>query len=349
MRYLTIFCAAAILSLILALVVKSLARRWKIMDDPASAPERKSQKKPIPLLGGWAIIATVIIGGLGVYFGTSWWVGASFGGGKLLWILGGAVIIALGGFLDDKYNLKPRISILAPLLAVVCALVGGVGVQFISNPAGGIIAFAPWAGICLTIVWLLAMIYATKFMDGLDGLVTGISGIGGLVIAGLCLITPFFQPDVALLALLFAGACAGFLVLNFHPAKIYLGESGSLFCGFILGVLAIISGSKIATTLLVLGIPLLDLLWVVARRVFKYHKSPFKGDRLHLPFQLLDAGLSHKQTVLLLYVWSLIFGLSALFMRGWQKVAAIALLILMLAILFVWIARRQKRAAKSAV
>ena len=117
--------------------------------------------------------------------------------------------------------------------------------------------------------------YTTKFLDGLDGLVSGLSVIGGLIVAGLCLFTKFFQPEIATISLIFAGACAGFLIFNFYPAKIFLGEGGSLFCGFILGTLAIISGGKIATTLLILGIPILDLIWVILRRLIGEHRAPW--------------------------------------------------------------------------
>jgi UDP-GlcNAc:undecaprenyl-phosphate GlcNAc-1-phosphate transferase len=168
--------------------------------------------------------------------------------------------------------------------------------------------------------------YATKFLDGLDGLVSGISVIGALSIAGLCLLTKFYQPDVASLALIMAGAFAGFLVFNVHPAKIFLGEGGSLFAGFLLGVLAIISGSKFATTLLILGLAGLDLISVVFQRLFEKQHSIFQGDQKHLHFRLLKAGFSYWGAVLFYWLIALFFGASALLMGTREKVIALVIL-----------------------
>jgi len=126
--------------------------------------------------------------------------------------------------------------------------------------------------------------------------------------------------------LIFAAACLGFLVFNFNPAKIFLGEGGSLFVGYILGILAIVSNGKIAVTLLILGIPLLDAAWVILRRIFIEKKSPFKGDKKHLHFRLLDAGLTQRQAVLLLYFITFSFGLAALFSQSFGQWLALIVL-----------------------
>ena len=126
------------------------------------------------------------------------------------------------------------------------------------------------------------MMYTTKLLDGVDGLVSGLGVIGGFVIFLFTATTNYFQPDIALASAIFGGASLGFLIFNWHPAKIFLGEGGSLLIGYILGVLAIISGGKIAIALLILGIPILDVLWTIIRRLLK-KQNPFKfSDKLHL-------------------------------------------------------------------
>lgn len=276
-----------------------------------------------------------------------------------LFIAGGLIMV--GGYLDDKHNLKPSRQIVWPILACLAVIASGVGIAYITNPFGGVLNldrisikiftinnipyyFTLFADL-FAFVWLMGMTYTTKFLDGLDGLVAGITTIGSLVLFFLSLDKVVAQPETALLAIILAGAMAGFLFFNFHPAKIFLGEGGSLFAGFMLGVLSIISGAKIATALLIMGIPILDVLWVIIRRTFFEKKSPFgTADKKHFHFRLLDAGLSHRQAVLLLYFISVLFGLSALFTAGRQKLIALLILtaIMIIAGLAVVLAYRRR-------
>lgn len=154
------------------------------------------------------------------------------------------------------------------------------------------------------------------------------------------------QPETALLALIFAGAGAGFLIFNFHPAKIFLGEGGSVLVGFILGVLAIISGAKVATALLIMGIPILDVVWVLIRRLFFEKKSPVLGDKKHLHFRLLDVGMSHKQAVLFLYLATATFGIVSLLLTGKAKVWSLVILAGVMLILGVIVVILYKRNAR---
>jgi len=196
-----------------------------------------------------------------------------------------------------------------------------------------------------TLLWLTGMMYTTKFLDGLDGLVSGVTVIGSVIIFILSLSQEVLQADTALLAALVAVVFLGFLFFNWHPAKIFLGESGSLFAGFILGVLAIISGGKIATALLILGVPIFDVLWVIFRRFFE-KKSPFLADRQHLHLRLLDIGLSHRQVVLILYTLTTIFGVSALFLQSKQKAYVLLLLLTIMIILGFILVHLHKKKAK---
>jgi UDP-GlcNAc:undecaprenyl-phosphate GlcNAc-1-phosphate transferase len=280
----------------------------------------------------------------------------------LVGIIAAAGLLSFGGALDDRYDLKPWQQFLWPLLAVGAVILVGVGVNYITNPFGGIIELdefvltAAWIdGVpyhltvladMFTLAWLMTMTYTTKFLDGLDGLVSGIVVIGGLVVAAVSLMQEVAQPDTALLALTIAGVFGGFLLFNFNPARMFLGEGGSTMAGFLLGVLAIISGGKIATTLLVLGLPLFDAVVVILRRLMR-GQSPFAGDRLHLHFLLVDSGLPQRQAVLLYWFLAALFGVSTLILRGSQKVVAIGLILsLVVAILAGLLIIRKRKLSK---
>ena len=177
------------------------------------------------------------------------------------------------------------------------------------------------------------MMYTTKLLDGIDALVTGVTMIGALIIFCFTITEKYYQSDIALASLVLAAACLGFLIFNWHPASIFLGEGGSLFLGYALGVLAIISGGKIAIALLVMGIPILDVAWTIIRRL-KKGKNPFKfSDREHLHFKILDSGLGERWTVAVYYLISAVFGLSALFLQSRGKVYALFLLMVVMLLL----------------
>ncbi|TSC95641.1 MAG: Uncharacterized protein Athens101410_397 [Parcubacteria group bacterium Athens1014_10] len=350
MNYFSAFISTFLLAAILTPFVRKFALKNKIVDYPSP---RKIHSHPIPLLGGLIIFLSFFIVLAYFTFFTPYILGKSIALKQLIGIFIAGLFLISGGFLDDKYNLPPKKQFIFPLLAVLTIIASGIGVKYITNPFNGIINLelnkffilnfqgAPyyfsWPADLLTFFWLLGMIYTTKFLDGLDGLVSGITAIGGLIIFGLCLFTIFYQPEVGLLAIILAGACLGFLIFNWHPAKIFLGEGGSTFCGFMLGVLAIISGGKFATTLLVMGIAVIDVIWVIARRVFWERHSPFLADKKHLHFRLLDIGLSPRQAVVFLYFLSLIFGLSTFFLKSSGKLITMGILSGLMAVLAIFL------------
>jgi UDP-GlcNAc:undecaprenyl-phosphate/decaprenyl-phosphate GlcNAc-1-phosphate transferase len=206
-------------------------------------------------------------------------------------------------------------------------------IDYITNPlqAGGLIHFGLISGVVLAGLWLLGMMYTTKFLDGLDGLVAGISSIAAFFIFLVSLRWDVSLSATGLWALMLLGASLGFFIFNYRPAKIFLGEGGSVFIGFTLGVLSIISGSKITTTLLVMGLPILDVVWVVISRLLS-KKSPFSGDRRHLHYRLLDFGFTRDQAVWLLWLLAIAFGALGIFSSSYGKmilvVSSIALMIL---------------------
>lgn len=355
MVYILSFLAVFILSFLFSSFFFKVAKRYKIIDRPKL--KRKIHKKPIPLLGGLAVFFAAFI-----VIGVLYFVDRKFILGNHLFIknifgifIGGAIIM-FGGFLDDKYDLKPKFQIIFPIIAAVVIIAAGLGIRQISNPFGGMLNLAQYEWILLwhngiayritlfadlfTFIWIMGMMYTTKFLDGLDGLVSGIGAIGSVIIFALSLTSEVNQPETALLALIFSGACLGFLIWGWHPAKIFLGEGGSLFIGFMLGSLAILSGSKISTTLLIIGLPVLDVLWVIIRRIFIEKKSPFSGDRKHFHHRLLDAGFSHKGAVLLLYFITASFGVSALFLQTAQRIKAFAVLIIVMLVMAITVITR---------
>jgi len=328
----TAFILALVLSLLLIPVAKRVALKLQIVDKPDFV--RKIHTKPIPLSGGVVIFA--------VFFAVIFLFHDQLLVGNLDWhhwlgFFAGSLILIIGGVLDDKYNLKPKYQIIFPLLAIVAVLLGGVEIAKLSNPFGGYFSLSTiaWLSPVFISVWLLGMMYTTKLLDGVDGLVGGVSTIGALVIFLFTITTKYYQPDIAFAALVLAGAILGFLFYNFNPASIFLGEGGSLFLGFALGVLAIISGGKIAIALLVMGIPIFDVAWTILRRVIS-GKNPFKtADKKHLHHRLLALGLSQRQTVYVFYSLSALFGLSGLFLQSQGKFFALGLIIVLMMILVI--------------
>ena len=214
------------------------------------------------------------------------------------------------------------------MIAALLAAGFGIGVAKITNPLGGFFEISSVVSFIVTIIWLVGVMYTTKLLDGLDGLAGGVSAIGMLMIAFLALTTAFYQPDVALLAIIGAVAVLGFLVWNVHPASLFLGEGGSTLIGYILGVMAVIAGSKIATALLVVAVPLFDIIFVLWDRK-RSGKSLFSGDRRHLHHRLRDAGWSVHQVVWFYYAIALAFGLTTLVFESWQKLVALAVLLML--------------------
>ncbi len=350
MEYFLYFLIAFCLSVFLIKILKPLAEKKLLLDIPKSP--RKIHNIPIPYLGSALILSFLTT--LVIYLLFKQKVVLPIPTKFFFGIILGSLILLVGGFLDDKYDLKPKYSFAFPALACLVIVMSGIGVGIteISNPFGNPINIAYKFSLynfyfsipaLLIWLWLMGMIYTTKFLDGLDGLCSGISLIGGMTLFALSLTDKINQPVTASLAIIFCGSILGFLIYNFNPAKVFLGESGSTFLGFFLGVLAIILGGKIATAVLVMGIPILDVAWAIVRRLW-YKQSPFKADRSHLHHRLLDIGLSQKQAVLTLYALSAGFGFTAVFLQSMGKlIALIALFCVMigLALSVVIIFKRQ--------
>jgi UDP-GlcNAc:undecaprenyl-phosphate GlcNAc-1-phosphate transferase len=222
-------------------------------------------------------------------------------------LLGGAFLF-LFGLLDDKRELSALPQYIAQLLAAAIAVVFLIIIEGFNNPLTGQ-RTPEWpyiVTVTLTLFWLGFMMNTVNWLDGLDGLAGGVCAVAALMI----FIHAAFRLDqvsVSLLALALFGAALGFLPYNFPPARVFMGSNGALFLGYTIGVLGIIGGAKMATVLLVMGLPLLDVVWQIVRRVSS-GRNPTEGDRGHVHYRLLDAGISPRQIVLGYYVFCALFG-----------------------------------------
>ncbi len=336
MDFLLTFLGGMILAAVLTPAVCAFASRLHVLDVPSEP--RKRHGRAVPLWGGGAIFFAVLIGTVALM------VWGRLPGGylharELTGIAIALGVLVLGGLLDDKLNFGPWKQFIFPLLAVIIILSFGIKTTYVRNPFGGIWQLGALA-VPLTFLWLLGMTYTTKLLDGLDGLATGIGAIGAFMVFALALRPELNQPETALFAILVVGVLLGFLPWNFYPARIFLGEGGSTLIGFLVGVLAIVSGSKVATTLLVIGIPALDVLWIMYRRAVKEKKSIASPDRHHLHFRMLDAGFSHRGAVLTLWALAAAFGGASVFVQTQVKLALLGVLFLIMIILGLWLARR---------
>lgn len=326
-------------------LIKKFALSQKIVDDP-SGISRKIHKQAIPLLGGVGIYIGLVIT---LLFALSSGVlpSGSIREKHLIGLLIGGLWLVIGGILDDKYNFSPKQQIIWPIMAVITVIISGIGIESFSNPFGGQwflnqldISLFSLGGVpykitlladLFTFVWLMGVIYALKFFDGLDGLVSGITVIGAFVVYFTSLLPKVSQPETALVSIIVASCFLGFLLWNFNPAKIFLGESGSTLAGFLIGSLAIISESKVVTTLVVMALPILDLIWVIMRRLLE-KKSPAQADRKHIHHRLLDSGFSHRGAVLILYAWAIVLGITAWVYQSTEQ--TMVLLIAFVALIF---------------
>ncbi len=308
--------------------VASWGTRWlAVVTDTTDAARggRKIHSQTTPLLGGLGIGLTILIS---MVIATA--TGLLPMQGPLSMRLGGffvgVLILLFGGVLDDVYDIPPYLQILFPVTATLVVMGTGTSILEISNLGGaGVWKLDYWQrsisifgwlhtlrlpADLLTFAWMLGVTYATKSMDGLDGLVTGQTLIGAALIALLAASPAFYQPAILVLSLIVFAAFLGFLPWNLHPARQFLGESGSTLAGFSLGFLAIVSGAKVATAFMALGIPLVDFMLVVLLRL-RSHRSPFEGDDSHLHFRLLRLGFSQRQVAAFFWMLALVFGLTA--------------------------------------
>lgn len=300
--------------------VKSLAQRIGAVDKPDEA--RRVHKKPTPLLGGLAIFYGFTISVLCL---------SQIDAGVRGMIIGGIIIVVCGIF-DDIHPMRAWVKLLCQIVAAVIVVLHGVTIARISMPEiiapGGALELGIFS-IPITIIWIVGVTNAVNLIDGLDGLASGVSAIASMTLFCIALIAS--EGNIAIITAALAGACFGFLPYNFNPAKIFMGDTGAMFLGFILSTVSIMGLFKAYAVIsfivpfIVLGLPLFDTSFAILRRI-KNHKPIMEADRGHLHHRLLDMGFSQKQTVSILYLISTVLGLSAVVLIGAGAIRALVLL-----------------------
>jgi UDP-GlcNAc:undecaprenyl-phosphate GlcNAc-1-phosphate transferase len=317
--------AAAAVSFALTPLVRRLAVHFDAVDLPG---HRRVNTAPVPRGGGVAVAAAFIIVTLGLLAANAvapfMSVPLSIDGRDLLGLLLGGALAAAFGVIDDALDLRARWQFGGQFGLALFAIFCGFVVDFINNPFGpGIVHFAGPFAFGFTVLWIAGMINSINFIDGLDGLSSGIGLIAALTLGIISLTTQVGQSFVAVLCFALAGSLLGFLRWNFHPASIFVGTSGVMFIGYTLALLSILGTAKVAVAMLVLGVPIIDAFWIIVRRLAQ-GRSPFSPDRGHLHHRLLDIGLSHRQTVLLIYAICIGLGALALLLSGATQLYAFA-------------------------
>jgi UDP-GlcNAc:undecaprenyl-phosphate/decaprenyl-phosphate GlcNAc-1-phosphate transferase len=298
------FLVAAVVALALTPLAMRLAWRFGVVHEPR---ERDLSERPMPLLGGLAILAAVLV------------AGALFlpGGGETRGILAGAAAISLIGALDDKYDLHPLVKLTGQLAAALVPVLSDVRVENVTLPFFAPLDLGNW-GIPLTLIGIVAVMNVVNFTDGVDGLAAGVCTIAAATFAVIAL--SLDRDPAGVLAALTAGAALGFLWHNFHPASIFMGDAGSNLLGLLLACVAIQGVLKTAAVvalffpLVILAVPALDATFVVAKRI-KYGRPVYSADRWHFHHRFANIGFSQRRTVLYLYGWTLSLAALALALR----------------------------------
>ncbi|ALX49925.1 glycosyltransferase family 4 protein [Lentibacillus amyloliquefaciens] len=291
------FLIALISTFLLTFPVKKLAIKLKTVDLPNY---RKIHKKVTPRLGGLAIFAGVFLGGLYLQPHHQ----------HLPEIILGAIVILITGAVDDRYSIRPVIKLSGQLIAASFLISSGLIIDRITLPIIGMVDLG-FMSVLITVLWIVGITNAINLIDGLDGLATGVTTIALSSMFVMALID--VQILAAYLCIVLIGANLGFLYHNFYPAKIYMGDAGSNFLGYMIAVVSIVGLFKnialfsFIIPVIVLAVPIFDTLFAIVRRA--YNNEPIMmPDNKHIHYQLIRSGFSHRKTVLIIYAFSVLFG-----------------------------------------
>lgn len=330
---------AFLLALVAALFITPWVRKAAFKIGAIDQPEqRKVHSKIMPRMGGLAVYLAFAVAVLLTQQLDN----------RIIGLLVGGFIIILLGILDDTRGLPAKVKLVGQIAAAAAVIPFGIQVDFITNPLNGHLVHLGIWGIPVTIFWIISVTNAINLIDGLDGLAGGTSLIAALTLAAVTWQQSYLLGglgmDVVSMALILAAAILGFLRYNFYPAKIFLGDTGSMFLGYALGTLAIMGVAKTATAIsviipiVILGIPLLDVFFAILRR-YQSHRPIFQPDKEHLHHRMMALGLSHKQTVLAIYAVNLVLGVSA-FLLTMLTTSQAALLLFILATVIILAANK---------
>lgn len=332
LKFVLVLIATLLTSLVLTPLVRFFAFRVGAVDNPNA---RRINKVPMPSAGGLAIIISFVIATLALM---PMILKTQIGGKSyfeyILPVVLGALVIALTGFIDDVYELSPKIKFLGILLgAVIIWIFTDFRFDSFKFPFGGpMLHFNPFLSFFLTILWVVAITNAVNLIDGLDGLVSGVSMIS-LTTMGLVSYFFLYDTDIFLTLTIFVliFAIAGFFPYNYHPAIIYLGDTGALFIGFMISVLSL-QGLKnatavaVVTPIIVLGVPIVDTTVAIIRRTLSGQKF-YEADNMHLHHRLLAMGFTHRGAVLVVYGIAMFFSLVSLLLNVSSRLGGILLMI----------------------
>ena len=326
---------AFIVSFAFTFATTPLVRRFAFKIGAIDIPKdnRRMHKKPTPRIGGLAII-------FGFTVATLCFAQPSR---QLYGTLAGAAIIAVMGVIDDCKNLPAKLKFVIQIIAaLVVVFAGDIKIDVFTNP--NFLSDNPywvlpeWLSVTLTVIWIVFITNAVNFIDGLDGLAAGVSAIMSISLVFISIRVGEYS--IAILGIALMGSCFGFLPFNFNPAKIFMGDTGSTFLGFMLATLSIQGVFKsyavisFAVPLFILGLPLFDALFAMIRRILR-GQSPMTADRGHLHHRLVDMGFSQKQTVFILYAISGVLGITAVLLAESGVLRALLLVICVLILLLI--------------
>ncbi len=345
--YIFEFLSAFALSLFLTWLVRGYCLKNSIVVMPR---KRDVHKEPMPRIGGVAIFASYFVVSLIFFkfihpefiFEKTQILGIDkhlFG----IWLSGFVITFAM--LFDDLKGLKAWHKLLIQIFVVLIIIASGIGINTLSNPFGNTINlnsvyiplfsyngvlyhFSLWSDL-LTLVWIISMMNIINFVDGVDGLAGGLSFIAAMTIFFLSIATYVNQPATASISIILAGATLGFLIWNFPPAKIFMGDSGSMFLGLMLGLLPLITGGKLATVFLVLGFPIVDGFFVAISRLVRGKNPVTSPDKTHLHHRFLRAGFTQRQSILFLYGFAILFSFVALQSTTMLKIIYSVILVLL--------------------
>lgn len=323
-RMIAAFLVSGILSFILTPVAKRIAHKIGAIDVPKD--ERRMHKEPIPRLGGLAVFFAFLVSVILL-------VPIDL---ELQGILLGAVVIVVLGVIDDSVSLPAIVKLFVQIAAALIVVLHGVRIDVLSNvnvfSNNAYLSLGIWS-VPVTVIWIVAITNAVNLIDGLDGLSVGVCTIASISLLLISAIVSEFTIVVIMAAL--AGACIGFLPYNINPAKIFVGDTGATFLGFILATMSIQGMFKtyailsFAAPFLVLGLPIFDTVFAICRRLL-HGQSPMHADRGHIHHRLIDVGFNQKQTVLILYLISGILGISAVLLTSSGAVRALLFVVTVL-------------------
>ena len=295
------FLLAALVSYVLTPYIKKLAFYIGAIDKP---DPRKVHHSTMPRLGGLAVYIAFMVAAIASLELTKDIIGMLLGG----------TLIAIVGVLDDKYQLPAKVKLVGQIAAALVLVLFDIRIEWINNPFGGYYYLDTYLSVPLTVFWVISFTNVVNLIDGLDGLAAGVSAIASLTVILVAVHMGYYH--IAILTGALAGAIIGFIRYNFNPATIFMGDTGSMFIGYMLAAISVYGAVKTAATIalvvpaIALGLPILDTAFAILRR-YNNGRPIFQPDKGHLHHRLLDMGLNQKEAVLLMYGITAVLGIAA--------------------------------------